>query len=368
MASIARLVNQETNWDLAMGQNTLEGWRAIRAWKKADGVIGVLTSPQLARDIGRSRIPVVSLSPELMERRFAHVHVDNQAVGDVAAQHLLAQGFRNFGFVQWPSPSWATDRQRGFAARIRAAGGECSAFAPPPATRRRPRLPLRDWLRALPKPVGILCSDDWLGRHVATECRTVGLRVPEDVTLIGVGDSLYCEMATPPLSSVRVPWDRIGREAVALMTRLLRGATPPRRPVLLPPEGVTVRRSSDFVAAPDPQVAAALRFIREHADEPFRIKHVAAAIRGSRRSIERKFRAHLNRSVGEEITAVHINRAKDLLESTTLPIGTVAAMAGFGSGKRCATVFRRVAAISPAQYRKLHLKAQATLKHDYARD
>ena len=368
MASIARLVNQETNWDLAMGQNTVEGWRAIRAWKKANGVIGVLTSPHLARDIGRSRIPVVNLSVDLTEPHFPRVHVDNQAVGDVAAQHLLAQGFRNFGFVRWPLPSAVADRQRGFAARIRAAGGECNVFAPPPAAGHRPEFPLRDWLRALPKPVGILCSDDWLGRHVATECRTVGLRVPEDVTLIGVGDSLYCEMATPPLSSVRVPWDRIGREAVALMKRLLRGAAPPRRPILLPPEGVTVRRSSDFVAAPDPQVAAALRFIREHADQPFGIKHVVAAIRGSRRSIERKFRALLNRSVGEEITAVHVNRAKDLLESTTLPIRTVAAMAGFANAKRCATVFRRVAATSPAQYRKLHMKTGATLRRDYARD
>src|SRR4029453_10165803 len=107
---------------------------------------------------------------------------------------------------------------------------------------------LSRWLKELPKPVGIFAGHDVWALQVVEACRLGGLRVPEDVAVVGVdNDDLICELARPSLSSVVVPAERVGYEAAALLERLLAGARPPRGPVLIPPPGVVSRQSSDVL-------------------------------------------------------------------------------------------------------------------------
>ncbi|MBA3312738.1 MAG: substrate-binding domain-containing protein [Planctomycetaceae bacterium] len=133
-------------------------------------------------------------------------------------------------------------------------------------------------MRKLPKPVGIFTPNDLWGVQVILGCRSARLRVPEDVAVLGVDDDdLYCELT----SSIQVPAERIGAEAVALLERLLAGEKRPHEPTLLPPLGVNARRSTEVLAIDDEYVTAAIRFIRENADRPLRVadvvRHVALA-------------------------------------------------------------------------------------------
>jgi LacI family transcriptional regulator len=104
---------------------------------------------------------------------------------------------------------------------------------------------LARWLASLPKPVAIMACNDIRGQQVMNACRRLELLVPEEVAVIGVdNDEIFCELSEPPLTSVALDTSRIGYEAAALLERMMAGEKPPSHPVLIPPLGVVVRRSS----------------------------------------------------------------------------------------------------------------------------
>jgi LacI family transcriptional regulator len=194
---------------------------------------------------------------------------------------------------------------------------------------------------------------DMWGLQLAEVCRDVGLRVPADVAIVGIGnDDLLCEMSRPSLSSVAVPAEQIGHEAAALLERLMAGSAPPERPIMLPPLGVVTRQSSDILAIGDPDVAAAVRFIRQRGHLPTRVGDVLREVPVSRRSLERKFRQILNRGVSEEIRRVHVDRARALLSGTDLPMSALADHAGFSNATHLSVVFRQETGMTPTSYRR----------------
>jgi LacI family transcriptional regulator len=115
---------------------------------------------------------------------------------------------------------------------------------------------------------------------------------------------------------------------------------------------VVTRQSSDLIAVEEPEVAAALRFIAEHAHEPIRVHDVVRAVPVARRTLEARFRARLGRSLLDEIQRVHLERAKHLLLTTDWPMPRIAEASGFSDAKRFATVFGAVEGTTPLKFRR----------------
>jgi LacI family transcriptional regulator len=195
-------------------------------------------------------------------------------------------------------------------------------------------------------------SDDW-GLQVSEVCRRLGLRVPEEIALLGVDDDdLECEMTRPRLSSVIVPAERIGFEAAALLDRLISGERPATAQILVTPPGVATRRSTEVLAIDDRNVAAAVRFIREHAHVPLRVADVLKEVVVGRRTLERKCHTALGWGVGEEIRRSHLDLARRLLVRTSLPMKVVAERSGFTDFRHMAGVFRQEVGMAPTTYRR----------------
>jgi LacI family transcriptional regulator len=333
--------------------------RALQAMRPA-GIIALVVTDTLAGALQSQRRPVVNVASVLADLPFPRVGVDHRQVGRLAATHLRERGFHHFGFVGHPRHFYSREREAGFRQALAPPGPPPACYYERPARsyRRRGRLlvlhpGLQRWLRALPKPVGIFACHDVWGLQVVEACRLAGLRVPDDVAVVGVdNDDLLCELARPSLSSIVVPAERIGYKAAALLERLLAGVPPPRKPDLIPPAGVVVRQSSDVMAGGDPDVTAAVRFIRDHGHRPVRVEDVLRVVPVSRRSLERRFRAVLERGLGEEIRRVHLERAKELLATTALPIAGVAEQAGFSSVHYLSRVFRQETGLTPTAYRR----------------
>jgi LacI family transcriptional regulator len=181
----------------------------------------------------------------------------------------------------------------------------------------------------------------------------VGLRVPEDVAMIGVGNNeRLCGLARPPLSSVVLASEQIGYEAAALLDRLIEGEPPPERPILLPPIGVVARQSSDILAIPDPEVVAAIRMIRQSDLALIQVDDVVRASSVSRRTLELRFRQSLDRGIFEEIQRVRVDRAASLLAGTDMPMSILAKQAGFSNGMHLSSAFRRKRGMTPTAYRR----------------
>jgi LacI family transcriptional regulator len=333
----------------------------LLARKSLSGVIGVLVDDVLGEAVCSLSVPVVNVAKLHSRMDLPRVDHDDVAIGRLAAQHLLDRGFRSFGFAGLPVLPYSLDRERGFVETVRAAACDVSVLrlvTQKEALRNASGWPDEDshvgeWIARLPKPCGVMICSDWHGWKVAEVCRDLGLRVPEDIALIGVdNDEPWCSLSHPPLSSVVINSERIGYEAAALLHQLIDHADiAPPPPKEIPPINVITRRSSDTVAIEDPDVAAAARFIRDHAHEVIRVDEVLEAVPTSRRSLERRFKRIVGRTIGDEITRVHIERAKELLTRTELPMPQVAHLAGFTNSKRFSESFHRETGLSPTAFR-----------------
>jgi LacI family transcriptional regulator len=331
----------------------------LRQWKP-HGIIAQLATPEFARRVLELRKPVVDLAYTLPKLDVPVVDADHVAVGRMGAEHFLDRGFTQFGFFGSGRAPYSRQREAGFRQRLAEAGFRLSTCH----ADYLPRLPLgsswtkverqvRQWLRRLPKPVAVLACNDLPAHDLSVVCRRLGLRVPDDVALLGVdNDELECRLAAPPISSIEIPAQRIGYEAARLLDQLIRGRRPASRALFLPPIRVVTRQSTDTLATSDPVVGAALSYIRQHATSGITVDGVVRQIDASRRELERHFRRVLGRSVLTEIRRVRVERAKELLATTDLAMPAIARRCGFSTPQRLAIVFRQVTGVVPTAFRR----------------
>jgi LacI family transcriptional regulator len=198
-----------------------------------------------------------------------------------------------------------------------------------------------------------MAGNDMLGFEILDGCRDVGLKVPENVAVIGVDDdTLLCGLCDPPLSSVVPNTEHIGYEAAALLDLLLAGGRADFQERLIPPLGVATRSSTDVLAVEDTVFAFAMRFIREYACHGITVDDVLQSVPLSRMALERRFRKYLGRSPHAEIRAVQLARAKQLIIETEHPIHRVAQLVGFEHPEYFNVLFKREVGRPPGQFRQ----------------
>jgi len=285
------------------------------------------------------------------------ISTDNTAVGRIAAEHLLERGFRNFAYCGFEEIQWSVQRGQNFSERVAKAGYETHVYKRSKSRTQRSwdaeQPLLTDWLRSLPKPVGLMTCTDDRSQQVIEACKLIGLHVPEDVAIIGVdNDKLVCNLSNPPLSSVALATERGGYEAAELLDRLMSGESRVNQRIIIRPTHVDTRQSTDILAIEDPEVAAAVSFIRENAKEAIQVQDVVDSGTLSRRGLERRFRRILGRSILAEIRRVRIEQVAQMLAETNLPISQIALRLGYQSVDHIARYFRREKGLSPLKYRK----------------
>jgi LacI family transcriptional regulator len=332
--------------------------RSLRDWP-GDGVIAAITTREETEEAKRMGIPVVNLAGTLRDAELPRVMVDHRAIGRLAAEHLLECGLRNFIYLGLKDVWYSELRRDGFAERIAEAGGQLSVYETPCRID-----PSQSWQSGLAEidrsldgivpPVGILAVHDYRARLLVDECLRLGLSVPNDVAVIGVdNDDVICEFCQPPLSSVSRSGYRTGYEAAALLDRLMAGQPAPEHDLLIPPDGVVKRKSTDLIAVHDPHVAKAMRYIQEHLGEPFGVEKLLRLLPISRRRLENLFKKCLGRTPYDYLCHVRVNRAKELLSGAEkLGIAEVSQRCGFPNKQRFRLVFIRMVGTSPTAYRR----------------
>ena len=356
---IQAYANGRRNWIFRDAPPEVDIINPLAEWNP-HGIIAHLCDAQTARVVSELGMPLVNVTDTFSSPELPYVEVDHITVGCLAAEHLLERGFVNFGYFGSGTTNFSKMREAGFRRRIEQSGqtvDSCHAEYLPRlsfhSSWRSVDQRAQRWLKQLPKPVGVLASNDIPARDLAEACRRLDLRVPDDVAILGVdNDSLQCRLSYPPLSSVALPAEQIGFEAAALLDRLMLGEDVPDRKVILQPLHVVVRQSTDTTAIDDAEVAAALTFIRRHATGNVGVNAVAEEAGVGRRVLERKFRELVGRTILDELRRVRVQCAKSLLCDTNLPIHSVAKESGFSGPQRLALVFRQLTGISPSEYRR----------------
>jgi LacI family transcriptional regulator len=342
-----------------------------------DGLVGRI-SPRGARRARRLDMPVVNVQFSSQTRGLPGVYPDHAECGRLRAEHLLARGFQNFGVLHEDSRGSVVESEA-FEQLLREAN--CAEFSKVVLGSvnedgTRIEISYREWQRAILKidrwmetwrpPIGLYIQDIHMARVVIEKCTDRGWRVPEDVAIVsGYNETELCEMPEPAITSLEVPYEKIGFEAARLLDKLIDekqdGAKKRRakkteneapKTILLPPVGIVARRSTDFFAVDDEVIRRALRFLDANFHEPLAVDAIAKEVNVSRRTLEIRFREKLGRTVANEILRLRIERAKRELIGSDLPIYQIARRAGFGSPRTLNDQFRTQLGCSPREYRQ----------------
>jgi LacI family transcriptional regulator len=320
----------------------------------------------MAQELLASRIPVVDVLGVVPGLPFPLVHVDNRAIGRMAAEHLLERDIQHFGFFGVRGENWSQERYSSFCAAVSRLPSDVALCELPRGAMDRRSWELVEnhlarWVTGLPKPVGIVVCSDQMGSQMIEACRRAGLVVPDEVAVVGVDDDeVLCEVCNPPLSSIQADHVSVGYQAAAALHSLLGVGSRPEKLSLIAPQCVVERLSTDTLAIGDPGVEAALRLIRERAHENVRVDDIAEGAGYSRSVLQRRFRRLLGRSIHQEIIRWKIKRAQELLVKTDLPLAVVAERAGFKHPEYMGAVFKARLKRTPADVRKMSAQGRAS--------
>jgi LacI family transcriptional regulator len=329
----------------------------LRSWRP-DGIITRASPRDLAARVkGAAQIPTVFFDAELAATaRCAAVHHDVRPAGAAVADAFLQQGLRHFAYVApalEPQPFWSLERGESFAACLRRQGFECAFYRPRNARDwGLEQRHLRDWLRALPKPCGLLAAFDPLAKQVLDTCLAAEIPVPQEIAVMGVDDDeTICENTVPTLSSVQSDFEGGAYQAAGLLDALM------RRKIRLPTAltygftRIVPRQSTQFTPQMNRLVSGAREFIRLNACEGIGVADVASNLRVSRSHIEKQFKKTLGRSILDEIQAQRLERLCALLRETSLPIGEIGARCGYATETYLKRLFKRRFGLTMRAYR-----------------
>lgn len=334
-----------------------------------DAWICRIPDDRAAAALARTGRPVVDLAAPHDRHRFASVATDAKAIGRLAAKHLQERRYTAFAYCGYPGIGFSDRRRDAFAAALALNGFEPCEYRPPREFDGRfgvdyrlgDRLvetpdaaALRRWLRSLPKPVAVFCSDDLRASQLVRVCLAAGFSVPRDVAVLGVDDDpIQCLFASPRLSSIDSDSMEIGRaaaRALALMLDAPGDAPPPQ--ILVAPRGVAARDSTDcWPGAPD-WLPAVLAWIEENASRNLSACDVFEHAGYSRTLVERVFRKKLDTTVQRKIAEARINTAKRLLAGTARPVDEVARASGFSSAGYFSRSFAAATGLAPSAWRE----------------
>ncbi|MCC7145327.1 MAG: DNA-binding transcriptional regulator [Phycisphaeraceae bacterium] len=352
LAGISQYVRTHNRWSLYVQSHWMDNPEGLASWK-GDGIIAYVNNSHLLEAIRQTGLPTVNVAEGLEQPLIPAVLPDNHAIGRLVAQAFLDNGFTNFAFSGINTAIYSNERMEGFEKTIQAQGYKCyRCHGDEEYDWNEPPKGLEDSIRALPKPVGLFACFDARARQVVETCHNQGIAVPEEVAVIGVNDDeLICNLAEVPLSSVSLRSEQRGYEAARMLDQLMAGQRV-EEVIRIGPQHVVTRRSSDMLAIDDPEVAQAVRYIRLHATEPIGVQHVVDKVLVSRRSLERRFRRILGRTPSDEITRVRVERARQLLDETDLPMTQIASASGLGDAVNLSRVFKRKTGMTPSQCRE----------------
>jgi LacI family transcriptional regulator len=311
----------------------------------------------LSEVIARGLPAVVVGHSRLEVRGLANVITDSATIGKVAAEHLLHVQLGHFAYCGFDDKPWSHLRGQSFSLRLREAGFATLFYRLPrfhvPISWQSERLYMAEWLKSLPKPIGIMSCNDDRGQNVIEACKVAGLRVPDEVAIIGAdNDELVCELADPPLSSVAINFERAGYQSARVLDQLMQGQPVDHKTIFASALHVVARQSTNLLLISDPHLAKALRFIHEHARAAVGVADVAAASGLSRRVLEKRFRSSLSRSILSEVRRVRTEQICRLLVETGQPISQIALALGFDNVEHIARYFRHEKKTTPLAYRK----------------
>lgn len=351
-------------WDLFLEEDFISRPQEILAWS-GDGIIADFDDPDVRAVLKQSKLPVIAVGDMRKDvdrpPGIPYVSTDNGALIQLAYTHLIETGLPRFALYSKPeSPynRWAQAREEAYRALVEGDNLPCEIYRGQ-ATRasdwNEVLAELKDWVRAIPKPIGIIAVNDARARLLMQACLLAGVAVPEEVAIVGIdNDPLTRTLTRIPLTSVIQGTETMGRIAAELLHQSFHGKRMGETHILVPPAGINIQTSSLHQPINCPYVMRARHYIRQYAGQGIKTEQVADYVGISRSSLESYFRRELGHTVHDEILFFRLEMAKKLLLDEKLSSKEIAVRCGFTSLPYMHAVFRRELGCTPKEYQMQH--------------
>jgi LacI family transcriptional regulator len=377
MRGVSSYMRLHADWHLRIANQSLD---AVIPILKARGVDGAFVHPscraeeEMAADCG---IPCILTCTTAPQKVLPYFTANNRLLGRMGAEHFIEKGFTNFAYYSLNnSVFWSEERLDGFRERVQKAGGTVHVFEPlatskcvksasggaasqwPPSSWMENTDHLHRWLSSLPKPTGVMVTDDAMGYDIIEAAEEAGIGVPEKLAVLGnYNDLTRCLLSNPPLSSIALDLEQNGYNAAVLLHKIIMGKEKMRGQRLTnEPTHIVTRQSTDILAVGDPDLATALHFIRTNFNRPIKVADVVKQTSTSRRSLEIKFRDHVRHSITDEIMRVKIDQVTHMLLESDMSIERITDCLAFCSSGVMRQAFRKAKGVNPLVFRREHRK------------
>ena len=370
LRGIARYAHAHGPWSFFVQERELRS--GIPKWMqnwKGDGIIARIENRAMAAQLLKLDCPVVDVLGSFRFQGVSAFDTDAMAVAKMAADFFLKAGFKHFAFSGYQGIPFSDRRAAAFAEYLAKNG---KTVVEMPAVLRNVeasdiqaieqhgmmanQLTAR-WLKAQPHPLAVLACNDVRAQQILNACRKHNIRVPEEVSVMGVdNDDVLCNLCEPPLTSIEPNTDLLGYEAAAVLAQMMKREKVRAPFTQIPPLRLLERASTDMVAIEDPITVQAARFIRNNVGKGISVKDVLTHVNRSRTDMEQRFRRWLKCSIRAEILRLRMDRVCALLRQTDSSLDEIAALAGFSTAAHLCRLFRRHFRQTPTEYRSQLLK------------
>lgn len=359
----AYLSSRRASWELFVEDDFRLRLPSLAHWE-GDGIIADFDDPAVAEALAHSRIPVVGVGGSYENEAdypvdVPYVATDNFKLINLAYTHLIDVGLRQFALFSLPDAMenrWAQEREKAFRSLMQRDNFNVEIFRGQATTAQSWGDVVAqqvEWLRSLPKPIGIIAVTDARARQLLQACQMANIAVPEQVAVIGIdNDPLVRMLSCLPLSSVIQGSNEMGRTAARMLHQLLDGTYLECSRILVPPAGINVLASSCYLPVKNPRVMRARHFIRQYACQGIKGDQVADFVGVSRSTLETYFQQELACSVHDEILRFKLDAATALLARGDCSLAEVAQRCGFTSMQYLFAVFRRELGCTPREYQE----------------
>ena len=344
------------------------GIDGILQWAKdweADGIIGQFYNDEEVKKFTEAKIPVIAQDFKERFTDIPNITGSYRDTGRLGADYFLKKGFKNFAFYGFGNIVWSRERAEGFEERVQEAGYDVHYYELQDGQSMdlwyyKPSA-LSVWLNSLPKPIALMTCDDNQGHHITEAARHAGIRIPDEVAVLGVdNDELICDLSDPPLSSIELDSEKSGYEAARLMEHMIETKTYTAADIMVKATQVVTRHSTDIFASKDKYIVSALKYIHGNLDKNLKVDQILKEVPLSRRSLEKRFILTTGYPVYEYIYNQRIEKFTQKLLETDMTIFEIALDLGLSDSKNIARQFKQIKGLTPMEYRKKHVVAKQT--------
>ena len=336
------------------------GMKGVVKWAKnwgADVVIGQFEENDKVSLFQKNGIVALAQDYKKKFTTIPNITADYIKTGRMAADLYLHKGFRNFAFFGYKGVCWSEERCEGFRGRIEEAGfGDHFYLYDKQVIDNLwyyEAEELRSWLISLPKPIAVMACDDNQGNALLEACKSAGVKIPSELSLIGVdNDEVICTMSDPTLSSIQVDIELGGFETARMASRMLKDPDFKGTDIVLQPKKIVHRVSTSAYATDDKEVLAALQYIRQNLNKKLSVNDILREVPLSRRLLEVRFKKVIGQSIYKYISQQRIGRFSEMLLDSNDPIQDIAFKLGEDDAKGICRRFKELMGCTPSEWRK----------------